>query len=69
MRFDAPSIPEDWRERETTASLDTSTVSMLDAELTNLGRTVQEELGDYLERSDVPAEYVWLQEPFGQRGE
>jgi len=52
LRFDAPTIPDDWRERDATESLDSSTDSMIDAALRDLGRAVQETLADYLERND-----------------
>ncbi|WP_433629404.1 hypothetical protein [Halomicrococcus sp. NG-SE-24] len=69
LRYDAPSVPDDWRERDATESFDSSTVSMIDAELQNLGRTVQEMLEDYLERSEEASDYVWSEETFGQSRE
>ena len=69
LRFDAPTIPDDWRERNVTESLDSSTVSMIDDELTDLGRAVQEVLEDYLERDDESSDYGWGEETYGKRDE
>lgn len=69
LRFDAPTIPDDWREREATESLDSSTVSMIDNELDDLGRAVQEILEDYLERNDEASDYGWGEETYGKREE
>ena len=52
LRVDAPSVPDDWRERPATESLDSSTVSTVDTELQDLGRVVQETLEDFLGRSE-----------------
>jgi hypothetical protein len=69
LRFDAPSVPDDWRKRTATASLDSSTVSMIDTELQDLGRAVQETLEDFLERSEETSTHTWGEETFGQRSE
>jgi hypothetical protein len=69
LRFDAPSLPDDWRERDATASLDSSTVSMIDGELDDLGRTVQEVLEDYLDRNDESSDFGWGEETYGKRDE
>jgi len=69
LRFDAPSIPADWREREPTAPLDSSTVSMIDTELADLGRAVQEVLENDLERNDDASDYGWGEETYGTREE
>lgn len=68
LQYDAPSVPDDWRDREATASLDSSTVSMIDAELQDLGRAVQEALEGYLDRSDEVSVHHWAEESFGRRG-
>jgi hypothetical protein len=57
LRFDAPTISNDWRERDTTEWLDSSTVSMIDGELDDLGRAVQEMLEEYLERNGESSDY------------
>jgi hypothetical protein len=67
LRFDAPVISDDWRERDATESLDSSTVSMIDGELEDLGRTVQEVLEDYLERTDESSDHAWGEETYGNR--
>ena len=69
LRFDAPQIPDDWRTRNATASLDSSTVSVIDDELDDLGRTVQEVLEEYLERNDDASDYGWGEETYGKREE
>nr|WP_256301485.1 hypothetical protein [Haloarchaeobius salinus] len=69
LRFDAPTVPDDWRERDATESLSSSTVSMIDGALDDLGRTVQEVLEDYLERNDEASNYGWGEETYGSRGE
>ena len=69
LRFDPPSIPDDWRERDATASLDSGTVSMIDGELGDLGQAVQEVLEDYLERNDEASDYGWGEETYGKREE
>lgn len=69
LRFDAPTISDDWRERNATESLDSSTVSLIDGELADLGRAVQEELDDYLERNDEASDYGWGEETYGKREE
>ncbi len=69
LRFDAPTIPDDWRERAATASLDSSAVSLVNGELDDLGRTVYEMLEDYLERNDAASDYGWGEETYGTREE
>lgn len=69
LRFEAPSVPDDWRQRDATASFDSGTVSMVETDLRNLGRTVQEVLEDYLERSDEVSAHHWAEESFGDRSE
>jgi hypothetical protein len=69
LRIDSPTIPDDWRERDATASLDSSTVSLIDNELDDLGRAVQEVLEDYLERNDDASDYGWGEETYGKREE
>jgi hypothetical protein len=69
LRFDPPVIPDEWRERNTTESLDSSTVSMIDSELADLGRAVQEVLEDYLERNDEASDYGWGEETYSKREE
>ncbi|WP_369333253.1 hypothetical protein [Haloferax sp. Atlit-19N] len=69
LRFDAPTIPNDWRERDATESLDSSTVSMIDATLQDLGQTVHETLEGYLERNDEATDFGWGKETYGKRGE
>jgi len=69
LRFDAPTIPDNWRERDATESLNSSTVSMIDGELDDLGRAVQEILEDYLERNDEASDYGWGEETYGKREE
>jgi hypothetical protein len=69
LRFDAPTIPDDWRERAVTESLDSSTVSTIDAALQDLGRAVHETLEDYLERNDEASDFGWGPETYGNRGE
>lgn len=56
LRFDAPTVPEDWRERDVATSLDSSSVSAIDGELHDLGRAVHETLQEYLERSSDVAD-------------
>ncbi len=69
LRFDAPTIPDDWRERDATESFDSSTVSMIDVALQDLGRAVHETLQDYLERNDEASDFGWGNETYGKRGE
>jgi hypothetical protein len=56
LRFDPPTIPDDWRTRDVSESLDSATVSMIDAELQDLGRAVQETLEAYLESAEERAD-------------
>jgi len=69
LRVDAPTVPDDWRERDATESLDSSTVSMIDSTLQDLGRAVREMLEGYLERNDAASDYGWGAETYGKRGE
>ncbi|QSG05456.1 hypothetical protein [Halapricum desulfuricans] len=69
LRFDAPTIPDDWRERDATASLDSSTVSMINDEVDDLGRVVQEVLENYIERNDDVSDYGWGEQAYGNREE
>jgi hypothetical protein len=69
LRFDAPTIPDDWPEGEATESMDTDTISMIDGALDDLGRTVQEVLEDYLERNDAASDFGWGEETYGSREE
>lgn len=69
LRFTAPTMPDDWPDRDVTESLDSSTVSMIDGELDDLGRTVQEVLEDYLERNDETSDFGWGEETYGTREE
>ena len=69
LRFDAPTIPDDWRERDATESLDSATVSTIDGALEDLGRTVHEVLGNYLERNDEASDWGWGEETYGKREE
>jgi len=69
LRFDAPSVPDDWRTRPATESFDSSTVSTIDTELQDLGRAVQEALEGFLERSDETSTHTWGEETFGRRSE
>jgi len=69
LRFDAPTIPDGWRERPATESLDSSRVSMIDNELDDLGRAVQEVLEDYLERNDASSDFGWGEDTYGKRDE
>lgn len=69
LRVNAPSIPEDWREREGTESLDSTTVAVIDTALQDLGRAVRETLEDYLERDDIDTGFGWGEDTYGSRGE
>ena len=60
---------DDWRERDATESLDSSTVSMIDAALQDLGRAVHEMLEDYLERNEEASDFGWGRETYGKRDE
>ena len=68
LRYDAPSMPDDWQERTGTESFDSSTVGMIESELQDLGRAVYETLEDYLERSDLRSDFTWEDETYGDRG-
>jgi hypothetical protein len=65
LRYDAPTVPEDWRERDVTESLDSSLVSTINGELQDLGRAVHETLQNYLQRTSDSSD--WDQESFGER--
>ncbi|WP_227015841.1 hypothetical protein [Haloarcula sp. JP-L23] len=67
LRFDAPTVPEDWRERDVTESLDSSSVSAINGELHDLGRAVHETLQNYLQRTRDASDRN--EEPFGEREE
>ena len=67
LRDDTPTVPEDWREREATAHLDSSDVSLVRSELQDLARTVREALEDELERSDAVSAALWVDDPYGER--
>ena len=67
LRFDVPTVPEDWRERDVADSLDASSVSTINGELEDLGRTVHETLQNYHERTDNAAESD--EESFDERDE
>ncbi|MDZ7745815.1 MAG: hypothetical protein U5K28_04560 [Halobacteriales archaeon] len=67
LRFDAPTMPEDWRERDVTESIDSDSVSAINSELHGLGRTVHETLQNYLQRTRGASD--WGEERFGERGE
>ncbi|MFD1586269.1 hypothetical protein ACFR9U_04700 [Halorientalis brevis] len=69
LRFDAPTVPTDYREPDGPESLGSSTVSMIDGELDDLGRAVQETLEEYLERDDETSDYGWGEETYGKREE
>ena len=69
LRTDPPTIPDDWRKRDATESLNSSTVSLIDSELDDLGRAVQEVLEDYLELNDEASDYGWGEETYGKREE
>lgn len=69
LRFNAPTVPDDWRKRNTTKSLDSSTISLIDSELQDLGRAVHETLEGYLERDDEASDYGWGNETYGKRDE
>jgi len=67
LRDDVPQVPEDWREQAAFTDLDSSDVSLIRAELQDLGRTVREALADELERSDAVSESLWVEEAYGDR--
>lgn len=70
LRYDAPDVPDDWRERAPESLTSSSQASRVETELDDLGRTVLEELQDtYLDRSDGASNDVWSDEAFGERGE
>lgn len=67
LRYDVPTVPEDWREREVTESLDSSSVSAINSELQDLGRAVHETLQNYHQRSRDTSDRN--EERFGEREE
>lgn len=69
LRFDAPTEPDEWPDRDTTHSLDSNAVSVIHAELDDLGRAVQEVLEDYIERNDEDSDHGWGEDTYGERGE
>lgn len=69
LRYDAPTIPDDWCDRDATASLDSVTVSKLDVALDDLSRAVSETLEDYLDRTDSTLDFDWNGESYGDRDE
>lgn len=69
LRVDAPSVPDDWRSREATAEVDSSTVSQIDGALEDLGRAVQEALEGYLDRSEASSDATWGEDAYGDRDE
>jgi hypothetical protein len=69
LRFEAPAVPDDWRERAATESLDSGTVSIIESELDDLGRAVQEILEDYLEGDDEEYDYGWAEDSDDEREE
>lgn len=68
LRADPPELPEDWAEREATASWNSSTVAAVESELRDLADVVYETLEDYLEDDDV-SEHHWGERDYGDRGE
>ncbi|NIB98258.1 hypothetical protein [Halobacterium sp. R2-5] len=68
LRADPPELPEDWRDRDATASWNSSTVAAVESELQDLGDVVYEALEDYLEDDDV-SEHYWSDRDYGDRGE
>lgn len=60
-------MPEDWRERDVTESLDSDSVSTIDGELHDLGRAVHETLQDYRQRTEEGS--GWGEKAFGEREE
>jgi hypothetical protein len=68
LRADPPELPEDWAEREATASWNSSTVGAVESELQDLGDVVHEVLEDYLGGDDV-SEHHWGDRDYGDREE
>ncbi|MDZ7730841.1 MAG: hypothetical protein U5K37_08000 [Natrialbaceae archaeon] len=66
LRFNSPTMPDDWQTEDVSDSFDSSTVSMIDGELAELGRAVQEVLRDYLERNDEMSDFGWGEESYGE---
>jgi hypothetical protein len=69
LRFDAPTISDAQRGRNVTESLDSSTVSMIDGELDDLGRVVHEMLEDRIERNGELSNDGWAEETDSNREE
>ena len=69
LRYDAPTISDAPRERDVTESFNSSTVSMIDGELDDLGRAVHEMLEDHLERDGQLSDYGWDEETNSDREE
>jgi hypothetical protein len=67
VRDDAPAVPADWRDRAETRDLESADVSLVDAELQDLARTVREALADELERSDEVSASLWVEDAYGDR--
>ena len=67
LRFDAPTVPEDWHERDVSASLDSKSISLIDAELQDLARAVHETLQTYLPEAGEGSD--WDEDTFGERQE
>ncbi|MFC7046927.1 hypothetical protein ACFQH6_17320 [Halobacteriaceae archaeon GCM10025711] len=70
LQFDAPSLPDEWYAGD--GPFDEPTVSLVETELSDLGRAVAETLADtYVDwGSDEESDPVWSEETFGQsRGE
>lgn len=53
----SPTVPDDWQKRDTTESLDSSMISLIDSELQDLGRAVDGTLEDYLERDEEASDH------------
>lgn len=68
LQYDAPDVPDDWRERVPESLSSTSRASQVETELDDLGRAVHETLQDtYLDQSEDISDYVWSDETFGER--
>ncbi|MHB9286791.1 hypothetical protein ACKVMT_07095 [Halobacteriales archaeon Cl-PHB] len=67
LRFDAPTVPEDWRGRDVTEQFDSSWVSAINGELHDLGRAVHETLQSYLPQTGDASD--WSEELLGEREE
>lgn len=69
LRYFAPTLPEDWRDHDATASLDSSTESMVNNALDDLGRSVQDVLEDYLESDEETTSFSSIEQAYGDREE